>query len=277
MSEAEYESEAGVMAIADLAREGTSAELIEAKNGRQLMLHQPGLSIVDITSQHGLHTCKPEYIKQRVSLQKVDSLVEYLNRYKNNETTVFADISSNRLVGVIDYHGTEANFLAHVAHTQLRVSEEWALWTKNSGQMMRQLDFARFVEENAADISHPAAGEILDAVRDLQSARKKSFTGSVRTSSDNENFSFASETDARGAGGIELPTKFTLYIPVYFGEQPVQVKAFLRSNVEESGALSLGLVLSRTEFVRQAEFERIALDVADATDCQVLYGTINDK
>lgn len=268
-----------VTAIAELAREGTAAELVEAKNGRQILLHRSGMSVTDVTSQHALYTVKPEYVKQTVSLQRTESLVNYVNRYKLTETTIFADIGADRLDAIIDYHGPStgpagngADFLAHRANLQLHKDAAWVLWTKIDGQMMSQLDFARFIEENADDISIPSAGELHDAIRDLQAHRKVNFTKAVRTSTDSENFEFAVENEARTKGGLELPTRFTLRIPVYFGEPTIEINAFLRWRIEED-SLKLGIALNRPDFIRQEEFQRIAREVGDATERPVIYGT----
>jgi uncharacterized protein YfdQ (DUF2303 family) len=275
----EYDA-SDVASIAQLAREGTAAEIVNAKNGRQLMLHNPGLAVVDVTSQHGLLSSRPEYVKQTVNIQKTMSLVDYINRYKLTETTIFANINTDRIDAVIDYHGpgvdpSEADYLAHRTNMQLQKSEEWKLWVSIDKKLMGQLDFARFVEENASDIEAPSAGELLDTVRDLQANRKVNFTKAVRTASDNENFEFTVDNEAKTRGGLEIPTKFLLRLPVYFGEPPVLLSAFLRWKIDpEQGGLQLGISINRAEFVRQEEFQRIAREVSEATERPVIYGVL---
>jgi hypothetical protein len=128
---------------------------------------------------------------------------------------------------------------------------------------MPQLEFARFLEENAADVRAPDAGELLDACRDLQVRRKVNFTKAVRTASDNENFEYSEETNTTSKkGDLELPTKFKLGLPVYFGDAETEVFAFLRWKMDD-GALTLGIQLHRTEHVRQAVFKQIVVDIAE--------------
>src|SRR5690606_14184241 len=121
------------------------------------------------------------------------------------------------------------------------------------------------------DIVAPSAGELLDTVRDLHASRKVNFIKAVRTASDNENFEFTDETTAKTRGGLELPTKFLLNLPVYFGEPPVEVYAFLRWKLDD-GQLHLGIQLHRIEHVRQAVFKQIVLDVSGRTACPVVFG-----
>jgi hypothetical protein len=71
--------------------------------------------------------------------------------------------------------------------------------------------------------------------------------------------------------GIELPTKFVLGLPVYFGDVEREIHAFLRWRMDE-GSLTLGIQLHRLEHVRQAVFKGIVQDVADRTSCPAVFG-----
>lgn len=264
--------------IADLTRQGATAHVVTSKDGREYLIVPDGMSKHDIADEHGLARTMPAYLKQGVTLQTVDSLVDYVNRFKGTETVLFADISGNVILAVVDFHAAagegkppEVRRAAHRANMHLPFSEEWKLWTGIDKQLKAQLEFARFIEENAADIAAPSGGELLDAVRDLQAHRKVNFIKAVRTASQNENFEYSEENEAKTRGGIELPTKFQLKVPVYFGEPPVEFYAFLRWALDE-GSLKLGIALHRVEHVRQAVFKQIMLAVGDRTECPVVFG-----
>jgi uncharacterized protein YfdQ (DUF2303 family) len=268
----EHKTEAD--AIAGLAARANGGHVVKAGDGREFLLTPMGFSSTEVSDPYGLKLALPRYIKQAVTLQTTESLVDYVNRFKGADTILFANIDANSIVAHLDYHGTtKAAHVAHVATMALPYSEEWSLWKGISGRLSPQLEFARFVEENAADIRAPAAGELLDAVRDLQAHRKVNFTKAVRTASDNENFEFTTETEAKTKGGIELPTKFKLGLPVYFGEPETEVFAFLRWKIDpEGGGLALGIQLHRLEHVRQAVFKGIVAAIAEATGCPVVFG-----
>lgn len=264
--------------IADLARLGASAEVVASKDGREFLIVPDGMTTQSIPNEHGLKATMPAYLHQSVTLQAVDSLADYVNRFKGAETVLFADISSNAILAVLDFHtaakdGTapEVRRAVHRANMVLPHSEEWKLWSTIDKQLKPQLEFARFIEENAADIIAPSGGDLLDAVRDLQARRKVNFVAAVRTASANENFEYTDDTEARTKGDIELPTKFQLKVPVYFGEPPVELFAFLRWKLEE-GKLLLGVALHRAEHVRQAVFKQIVLSVGERTSCPVVFG-----
>lgn len=263
-------------AIATLARQGAAASTIKTDDGREFLIIPDGASQVEISDEHALKVTKPRYIRQAVTLQTQDSLVAYVDRFKGADTILFADIAVNTIVALIDYHAAAA--AAHAAHRaslQLPFSEEWSLWTTISGKLKPQLEFARFIEENGADVRAPDAAELLEAVRDLQAHRKVNFIKAVRTASDNENFEYQDESKATTKGGIELPTKFKLGLPVYFGEPETEVFAFLRWAIEpDKGGLSLGIQLHRAEHVRQAVFKQIVLSVSDRTGCPAVFGKL---
>lgn len=271
------QTEAG--AIAELAAKASGAHVVKSSDEREFLILPPGFAQHEVTDAYGLKVAKPRYIKQAVTIETADSLVDYVNRFKGEETMLFADIANHRIVALVDYHGASepadpvAAHVAHRAKMELPFSEEWQLWTRQSGKLMPQLEFARFLEENASDVRAPDAGELLDACRDLQVRRKVSFIKAVRTSTDNENFEYSEETNATSPkkGDIDIPTKFKLGIPVYFGGAETELFAFLRWKLEE-GALTLGVQLHRTEHVRQAVFKQIVDDVAARTGCASVFG-----
>jgi uncharacterized protein YfdQ (DUF2303 family) len=262
--------------IAALAQKSAAPTTVKLEDGREFLITPDGAAIRDVSDEYSLNVTTPRYIKQTVTLQTQDSLVEYVNRYKSADTILFADIAGNSILATLDYHAPEkAARVAHRAMLTLPFSEEWALWTRISGILKSQLEFARFLEENGADVRAPDAAELLEACRDLQANRKVNFTKAVRTSTENETFEYSDETKATTKGGIELPTKFKLGIPVYFGEPDTELFAFLRWAVDtDKGGLSLGIALHRAEHVRQAVFKQIVDGVASRTVCPAVFGKI---
>jgi len=260
--------------ISDLARKALAPTTFKTDDGRAFLVTHDSANVREISDEHGLQVNTPRYIKQAVTLQTQDSLVEYVNRFKTADTVLFADIAANTILATLDYHASaKAAHVAHRAALTLPFSEEWGLWTRISGKLMSQLEFARFLEENGADVRAPDAAELLEACRDLQAHRKVNFVKAVRTSSDNENFEYTDETKATTKAGIELPTKFKLGLPVYFGEPDTEVFAFLRWKLDD-GQLNLGIQLHRAEHVRQAVFKQIVAGVAERTGCVAVFGKL---
>jgi len=271
--------------VADLVRKSIKPEIVTARDGREFVVGPPGMSTMEIKDEYGLKHSPPSYLDQRVTLQSVESLIDYVNRFKTDDTMLFANIEHNAIVGVLDYHGKTVDsdepphavvqLACHRGRLELPFSEEWQTWTAINGTMMKQLEFARFIEENAVDITAPEGAALLEIVRDIQALRRVNFIQAVRTSNDSENFEYKVESDAR-SGEIEIPTKFKLSLPVYFDEPPQELYAFLRWRIDENAALTLGVKLHRLEHVRQAVFKQIVLMVADKTSRPVVFGELGD-
>lgn len=265
-------------AIAKLAVDAAAPALIKSEQGREFLVIPADRTAKDVTEPNAVADLLPDHIRQGVTLQTVDSLVDYTNRFKTDTTALFADIAANSIRAVLDYHApTKADHGAHVANMALPFSEEWKTWTGIDGKLMEQLEFARFLEENTADIVAPSGADLLEACRDLQAVRKVDFRKAVRTNTDNESFEYSDDVAAtsRSTGkAVEVPSKFELSLPVYFGGANTPLTAFLRWKLEE-GNLRLGVKMHRAEHVRQAVFKQIVLDAAERTERPAVFGRLS--
>lgn len=243
----------------------------------------------------------PKLVTQHVQVQTAASLIEYVNRFQNEHTTLFADITRNSIQAIIDYHrqptansngpGSESDkpasvdlsdlpiaaLAVHRATLALPFSVEWQTWNGVSDRLMSHRDFASFLEENSIDIlpledfrtgdqkgDETIPTTLLEMCRDLQVINNVNFSSTVRDG-DYTSVAFQKENDAATKGGIKLPPQIKLHIPVYFGEPAVVVTAFIRKRVDDNG-LRLGVKLSRIENVRQDEFHRIVEGVVEETN-----------
>lgn len=261
--------------VAELAvRAAGQPASVKTESGREFLVVPKDFQHQEITLPHSLEVKMPKAIEQSVTLQNADALKQYLNRFKGSNSIMFADIASSRIVGALDYHGpSQGALVKHKATLDLPYSEEWKIWSAVDNKLMPQLEFARFIEENAPDVKSPDAATLLEAARDLQARRNVNFIQAVRTDSDNENFEFTDNTEARTKDGLELPTKFVLSIPVYFGDPDVEVHAFLRWKLEDAKLL-LGIKLHRAEHVRQAAFKLIVTDAMEKTSLLAVFGKL---
>ncbi|WP_375782881.1 DUF2303 family protein [Bradyrhizobium sp. Pha-3] len=261
--------------VAKLAAKAAGVpQIMTMADGRELLVLPQGFEFKDVSPANKAEVLAPKQLVQSVTLQNADALIEYLNRFKADTSLMFADVQANRIVCALDYHDkAKASLVTHRAMLDLPFSEEWKTWSGISGQLKPQLEFARFIEENAPDIKAPDAASLLEAVRDLQARRTVNFIKAVRTSSDNESFEFNDNTEARTKGDLELPTRFLLSIPVYFGDAPVEVGAFLRWKLDE-GSLNLGIKLHRAEHMRQAALRLIVTDAVEKTGVMAVFGKL---
>jgi hypothetical protein len=290
---------AGIVEAAILSQ--LEPRIINAPEGRSFLAlrnGEGGWDHHDITSPNKAEVLAPKIITQAVQLQTVDALCAYIHRFKNTDSVLFADIATNTILGIIDYHTAaftpdlpekgeyKAPTALHTKHTaKLTVphSLEWATWLGIDGKMMRHVDFSNFLEENALDIlplgqMHDSNGEIIEEAPTtiLELCRELQVRGSYGASSEIRNGDYANIEMQKGDDvttkrNVALPVSIDLNIPVYFGEQTVLVKAFLRRKIVE-GSLSLGVKLMRPEAHRQDEFKRIVSEIEGDVQLTTLYG-----
>jgi uncharacterized protein YfdQ (DUF2303 family) len=251
----------------------------DADEGRTfvaLPLPGGGYKLEQITSSNKADVLMPKIVTQHVRMQTAESMSAYINRFKNTDTLLFADIASDTIVSIVDYHSAgdaiSPKLGQHRATLTLPKSLEWQTWNKASGALMSHVAFATFLEENAIDVKNPLGADLLELCRDLQVAQNVNFGSSVRMG-DLTQVNYQKDQDALSKGSIALPQSIMLSIPVYFGEPPVAVMAFMRRQIDD-GKLKLGIALSRAENVRQEEFHRIVDAVtADVENLTTVYGT----
>ena len=248
--------------------------------GREFVAVPNGYKLEQVTSPNKADVLMPKVVTQHVQMQTSDSLCSYLNRFKNLDSLVFADIDRDMIVGIIDYHEEPetagisnplAKLAVHRSTLRLPKSLEWQTWSGASGVLKSHTAFATFLEENAEDVVSPRGADLLELCRDLQVLQNVSFGSTVRMG-DLTQVNYQKDNDATTKGGVSLPQSIQLSIPVYFGEPPVSVTAFMRRQVED-GKLKLGIQLSRAEQVRQNEFHRIVDAITAEVSLTTLYGT----
>jgi uncharacterized protein YfdQ (DUF2303 family) len=266
-------TEAG--AIAALAKAAAKQPQTIEINGRHYLVKPDGMTFEEILDPHGFKIAKPARVRAQPALVSKDALTEYGRRFKTESSVVFADPASDCFHAIFDYHASadEPGFGDHRASLMLQRSEQWARWTKYSGHLIPQEDFAIFLQENLPDISEPDGATILELAQDMSAKTEIKFRRAVRRSTGDIFFEYGEETAAKSKSGegLEVPSQFQLSIPVYYGEPTTTIAAWLRYKID-GGALKFGYELHRPLFVQQAVFEQIALDIGSRLDSPVYMG-----
>lgn len=277
---------ADAQAIIDATREISTPTHVLLEDGRRFIVHSDRLEVREITSPSWQKPA-PERITAHVRADNKASFIEYLKAFTALDEPsvqakefigwplIFADIKAATMTGVLDYHrhGAPTN-CDHKATLRLQYSEEWARWSGISGTLMPQAQFARFLEENHADILAPSGADLLEICRDMSATKKVDFRQAVNLSNGDVRFEFDEQTEAKSkatGSDLQVPKLFKLSLPVYFGERPTEISAFLRYE-PTSGGLKLGIELHRPEFVKQAAFQLIGTEIREATGVPIIYG-----
>lgn len=278
-----------VAKIAELARAGV-LHAVKPDDGREFVLVPEGYKLTDISDPKQVYAPPPDRVRQKLTLSTLDGFVDYMRAFDGAGTRMFADVNANRVVGVLDYHGpsmlpqtagvsSEAmqipTHTEHRATLQLQLSEEWKRWSEISGKLMQQADFARWLEENLVDIEDPAGADVLEIVRDMSAAKKVNFKSAIRLDNGDREFEWTTETTAASkTGSLTVPSMFVLRIPIFYGSEAVEVRAFLRWRLDE-GAIAFGIELYRPAYVKQAVFEKIGREICERVARPLHFGVLD--
>lgn len=250
----------------------------DTPDNQRFIMHRNDFVVKDATLPNRLEVLMPKVASAAVAIDTAASLIDYVNRFKNPDTVLFASEQDNKIVAVIDYHkaadsaGTVAARLSNqIATLTLRYSDQWETWMGKDETLMRHVEFATFLEENQFDVTRPSGADLLEICRDLQVRQDVNFSSSIRMG-DEVSITFQKEDDVSTKSQMSLPVSFETLIPVFFGEGSVRVLNWTRRKVT-SGTLALGYKMSQRKAIEAQEFARIVSEIkAGVGGLTTIYG-----
>lgn len=259
----------------DAAIEGArlADPVIKHSDGRTHAFVPERFQLQDISDPNRL----PPYIKQAITVNDSASLIGYVNRFSDQRSILIANYEASTITARLDWHAHNqdkdaaltAGPCTHTATLKTPSSLEYARWSAMEGKMHSQEEFAIFIEENVSDIIDPEHATIIEICRDLEATQGAQFKS--RTRLENGDLSFKYETETRVTNDVVVPDEITLAIPLYYGEEPTEIRAKFRFRVS-GGGLQLGFKWHRVEYQRQAKFQEMAHDAAEQTGRPVFFG-----
>jgi uncharacterized protein YfdQ (DUF2303 family) len=181
----------------------------------------------------------------RASVDDVASFAQYFGKHHDDDSEVFADLDAATVTAVLDAHtAIDARWQQHRAVLAMRKTPQWLTWTAKDRQLMRQADFAEFLEDNAADIAKDgpvSAADLLEIAQQFQAHTKVSFSSGKRLASGETQFTYSEQVEAKAGerGIIAIPSEFELGIRPLEDCDGYRVKARFRYRIAD-GALLLG-------------------------------------
>lgn len=261
------------LARAEANTTGTVHYADEAKKGSPFLIRTDG-TLVPIEG----HLPAPTAIRGRVEFHDGASFSEYVNRFKDAGTTVFADRTKLAFAAVLDYHvahptdsdPTEPRWGRHRAGYAIQLTDEWKEWAGANGKEMNQLAFSSWFEDRIPDILEPAGAVIVELSRSFEAKKDVQFSG--RINPDVGSVSLLYTEDVSGVpreGSIMLPRTFKLSIEPFQGAEKVTIDARIRFRVTD-GKVMLRYELVRYKHVLEDAFNE---ELADIT-AQLGEGTV---
>lgn len=201
-----------------------------------------------------------------------NSLIAYVKRFSEGDAVLFADVTRRQITAVLDYHTSkDPSYASHRALFSAVFTPEWETWTKNAGKRMSQVEFAEFLDNNAAAVRRPSAADLYELALNMQGTKTAQFAGKVKPENGSFVFSYSEEVQGKTAGTVEIPREIDLHLAVFRGTDEIDVRAKFRFRVED-GKLVLWYDLPQVEKLVRDMFDEVVLDVGGRLDSSLLHG-----
>lgn len=243
-------------AIIDAARLGVIATKLETV-GEFAHYALPTVNGV-LLGKISLETGLPAPLRKRGTVQVFDaaSFNEILDaNHGTGDATIYInrDADEPAIVAVLNGNGASGpgwgDFRAQIV---FRFTPQWKRWKAIDGQMLPQVQFAEFIEDNLGDVVTPPGADMLEIAQYLSATRSVDFKSAVRLSSGQIQLQNVENLEAKvGAGQTAIPETITLGIAPVYGLPPFRVDARFRYRIV-GGKLMLGIKLQRIEDIMAA-------------------------
>lgn len=211
------------------------------------------------------------------TLRTVDGFDAYVGAHKTAHTEIFADVTSGRIVAVLDGFAPSsdpsgdsrpdgAGWGRHKAGLKLTHSREWLYWVGQDGKWQTQVDFAAFIEEGLPDIVRPSGADMLELATSFQANTAIEFKSAQRRDNGEVQLTYneAINATAGRTGTMEIPEEIVVGLRVYEGLDVQEIVAKLRYRIA-SGNLALRLQFLRTGEVRDEAVRDITAKIETDT------------
>lgn len=252
--------------------------------------HRDRAGIPYVVVPHGatvasLKAFLPKGVAARCSFNDVASFLQYVQTFTalKSPPRIWAG-RRGPFVAYLDYHvppeGPDVDPVEgrcqHRADLVLEHSEAWREWiVKRHGKWLTQYDFAEFIEDRIGDIVGDGA-EMLEIARTLESKQNVAFKSGVRL--DNGDFCLNWETTSTAKAGqrgdLEVPDHIGVLIPVFDGEDPIELVARLRYRITD-GALMFQLAFKEIDARLIECFDDVRTRIAVACQVPVYIGKVS--
>lgn len=294
------EHKAEATAVADEIRKALEPKIIKLEDDdgvdRDVALIPSGFAIHSVKKMLDEYRTAPERRKGQATFTKLDSFIEHVNRFKDDDSAVFLDEGDEpSITCVLDYHRKgpdgDPRFGEHRSTYEFTLSEEWSAWVDKQDETFGQADFAEFIEERLQDVSAPASAlagakkfselmscaiaspqQLLELSRGLVVHATHRVANHVNLATGESTIHFAEDhTDAAGKP-MKIPGAFIIQIPVFYGGAHYQIPARLRYR-KDGPVLRWSYKLYREDAVYEDALAEAAKKVKETTELPVYSGS----
>jgi uncharacterized protein YfdQ (DUF2303 family) len=220
----------------------------------------------------------PHRKRGTVSVKDVASLLAYCtDQAAATQAYIYADPDARTISAVFNDQRAQAvpGWRDHRAVFKAEFTPEYSKWLAHNGaaKAMSQTDFAEFIEDNLADITEPAAHQLLDMATTIQVVNGISFGSAKRLQDGQTQLTYTENIEARAGagGGLTIPKEFTLGLRIFKNGGGYKLTARLKYRLL-SGAVKFWYELDRPERAVEDAFTGYVDEVRDKSGYAVLIG-----
>lgn len=181
------------------------------------------------------YQAEPNDIRQHAALSSCASFCDYVNRFKDDQTSIYLNVEGGTFEAVLDHHGREVpRWGRHKASFAPKRSLEWRAWSAIHKRSISQIELAHFIEERLDDIVEPEPNEMLKAALDFQANEKLALASSTNLDDGSVRFSFQKDNAVRS---VTFPHRIAISIPVHENEPRTPLEGRIRYKVDGDGVL----------------------------------------
>ena len=225
-----------------------------------------------------------------MTLLEATSFIDYVNRFKNANTLIFASVSETGVAfkAMLDYHAAapdlKPDFCRHVANFTAIETPEWRIWKEADRELMSQSTFATWLEDNLSLLTvggenkYPTGAALLELVKSLYGHRNARFSQSIRLDNGAHSVQFDEDIEVRGggtstaSGDLEIPAMICGGLAIFQGADPYEMPARLKTRCVDR---KLGIIFETVNLPKIIRESILLLveKVAKGTEIIPLLGT----
>jgi uncharacterized protein YfdQ (DUF2303 family) len=238
------------------------------------------VEVVDLSDKH---LERPRRKTGRVVVEDAASFIHYFKKHSDSSSEVYVDVDAGRVTAVLDAHeptpdedllDESARWGEHQLVLLMHQTDAWRRWTDLDRQLVRQQQFADFIDDNRADIRKPSAADMLELVQQFQAITKVTFKSATILANGDRRLTYNEETDAgAGANGnITVPGVLELGIAPFEDSEPYVVTARFRYRIQNN-ALHMGVLLDNADDVRRDAVKTVVGKLQEELSVVIMRGT----
>lgn len=271
--------EGDAAAIIDAARTGATyladTPITDAADRLTLVTLDEDRHLVLIDNENALPA--PRRQRGTTKLASPDGFVRWVASHAGDSVDLYADPHSNTrtLTAVLNPHRPDSpSWEDHRAELPALLDPRFARWLAVHTKVIRQAAFAEHVQECAADIAQPAAMDLLEVAETLALNVGAEVSSAQRLQDGARRFVFKESVDATAGYDreVEVPDTLLLRVPVFFGQDPLEVGVRLLYRKVDQGVGFLVQIVD-LDLLLMEQFEALTDDVAERLGVQPMLGT----